>query len=84
MYIQPPPPFHTLLDCTSPPSPHMLNRALTICLVLNDKKIILKELDEKCDVDDIESDIEESEEVMLRLLDKYRRIGQDENRDENE
>ena len=62
----------------------MLNRALTICLVLNDKKIILKELDEKCDVDDIESDIEESEEVMLRLLDKYRRIGQDENRDENE
>ena len=64
-------------------------RIQTICSVLNDKKIILKELDEEvitlCNVDDIEHDIEESEEVMsYGHTTKYGRVGQRENRDENE
>ena len=50
----------------------------TICAILNEKKDVLKELDEKvitlCEITDIEREIEEADEVMSRILDIQRII----------
>ena len=55
-----------------------IGRMETICAILNEKKDVLKELDEKvitlCEITDIEREIEEANEVMSRILDIQRII----------